>query len=187
MPKVFIFAGANGSGKSTLAKSVLEKGCVFVNADDIRHKEKLSFIDAGNKALCLIDENIKKRKDFSFETTMAGLGLAKRFKALKKNKYEIIIFYLFVSPLDLLIERVRERVKKGGHFVEEEDVRRRYYRSLRNFWYIYKNLTNKWYINDNKDMECKNIAIGSKSKFDVINAGKFQVFKEVLKYAEKQG
>lgn len=58
MPKVIIFAGANGSGKTTLANTLIEPRLKFINADYIKDTEKLSDVDAGKKALRLIDEFI---------------------------------------------------------------------------------------------------------------------------------
>ena len=120
MPKVLIFAGANGSGKTTFAKSILEPGFIFINADDIKKEKNLSYLEAGKESLRLIDNSIAENKDFSFETTMSGIGLSKRFEKLKKEKYRITIFYLFAYPVELLIERIKERVKKGGHMVARE-------------------------------------------------------------------
>ncbi|MEK6728385.1 MAG: hypothetical protein AABY28_06985, partial [Candidatus Omnitrophota bacterium] len=108
MSKVLIFAGANGSGKTTFANGIIEPGFIFINADDIKKDKKLSYIDAGKESLCLIDEAIKNNTDFSFETTMSGMGLYKRFERLKKEKYHITIFYLFAYPIELLIERIKE-------------------------------------------------------------------------------
>lgn len=41
------------------------------------------------------------------------------------------------------IKRVKTRVLNGGHNVEEEEITRRYYRSIINFW-KYKDLADKW-------------------------------------------
>ena len=138
MPRVLIFAGANGSGKTTFANGIIEPGFIFINADDIKKDKKLSYIEAGKESLRLIDNSIAENKNFSFETTMSGMGLYKRFERLKKEKYHITIFYLFAYPVELLIERIKERVKKGGHMVANEDVIRRYYRSAYNFWNKYR-------------------------------------------------
>jgi predicted ABC-type ATPase len=39
--------------------------------------------------------------------------------------------YVGLLDVDLHILRVQERVKRGGHFISEEDIRRRYDRSLK--------------------------------------------------------
>lgn len=183
MPKVLIFAGANGSGKTTLANSILEPGLKFINADDIQGEGQLSDIDAGKEALKMIDLSISKRKDFALETTMAGLGLRKRFEHLKQAKYLIIIYYLFVHPVDLLVERIKERLKRGGHPVSEKDVIRRYPRSLRNFWTQYRLCADEWNIVNNNEVEARNIVIGKKKDFQVLDNAEFDIFKEVLKNA----
>ncbi len=80
MPKVLIFAGANGSGKTTLANNVVETGFKFIDADAIRSKDGLSYLEAGKKAILSVDECITKGVNFSFETTMSGIALKERFK-----------------------------------------------------------------------------------------------------------
>ncbi len=181
MPKVLIFAGANGSGKTTLASTVLEPLLLFVNADEIKVKEGLSDLDASKKALRTIDLYISKGADFSFETTMSGLGLQKRFEQLENNNYHITIFYLFAYPVELLKERIKERQKKGGHAIAEEDIIRRYYRSVKNFWNIYGKYAGEWVIINNNEFQYRNIAVGHKETFDIIDENEFKIFKEVLK------
>jgi len=181
MPKVLIFAGANGSGKTTLANTVLEPLLPFVNADEIKAKQGFSDFEASKRALLTIDSYISKDKDFSFETTMSGLGLQKRFKQFENKNYHIAIFYLFVYPVDLLKERIKERQKKGGHIIAEEDIVRRYYRSVKNFWNIYKKYAGEWAIINNNEFKYRNIAVGHKETFDIIDENEFKIFKEVLK------
>ncbi|MDO8603609.1 MAG: AAA family ATPase [Candidatus Omnitrophota bacterium] len=182
MPKVLIFAGANGSGKTTFAKSIIEPGFIFINADDIKKDKKLSYIDAGKESLRLISKSIAENKDFSFETTMSGIGLSKRFESLKKEKYTVIIFYLFAYPIELLIERIRERVAKGGHMVANEDVIRRYYRSAYNFWNKYRFYASKWSIINNNQLESETIAVGINGSFNLINESEFDIFKEAVNH-----
>jgi predicted ABC-type ATPase len=186
MAKVIIFAGANGTGKSTLANSALEKNTIFINADAIKVKDNKSSIEAGKKALLLTGSCIDKEKDFSFETTMSGLTLLNNFKLLKKAGYHIVIFYLFVYPVELLVERIKERVKKGGHDVELKDIVRRYYRSAHHFWNIYKNYSSEWAIINNNESRYRNITVGDKEKFEVIDDREFSIFQEVTKNAKKQ-
>lgn len=185
MPKVIIFAGANGTGKSTLANSALEKNITFINADAIKVKDNKGSIEAGKKALLLIGNCIEKEKVFSFETTMSGLTLLNNFDLLKKAGYHTIIFYLFVYPVELLIERIKERVKKGGHDVKEKDIVRRYYRSAHHFWNIYKSYSSEWAIINNNESRYRNIAVGDKERFEVIDKQEFSIFQGVTKNVKK--
>jgi len=54
-----------------------------------------------------------------------------------------------VNSAELCIERVKKRVASGGHFVEDEIVRRRYERSLKNFFGLYQPLADVWQAYDN--------------------------------------
>jgi len=50
----------------------------------------------------------------------------------KQKGYEINLIFVSVNSVDTNIRRVAERVIQGGHNVPEEDIRRRYERSLAN-------------------------------------------------------
>lgn len=47
------------------------------------------------------------------------------------------------------MDRVAIRVKKGGHFVPDEDIARRYERSNNNFWLTYRTLATEWALFNN--------------------------------------
>ena len=59
------------------------------------------------------------------------------------------------------MDRVAERFRKGGHDVPEADIRRRYRRTLVNFWEIYRNLTDHWLITNNSGRVPVDVAIGT--------------------------
>lgn len=59
------------------------------------------------------------------------------------------LVYVWLNSADLCIERVRGRARAGGHFVEGDIVRRRYERSLRNFFHLYQPLADEWEVYDN--------------------------------------
>jgi predicted ABC-type ATPase len=46
--------------------------------------------------------------------------------------YGIRLIYVGTESIEINIERIKERVRKGGHDVPEEDQRRRYPRSFAN-------------------------------------------------------
>ena len=71
------------------------------------------------------------------------------------------------NPQDC-VQRIRLRVKLGGHFVPDDDVARRYYRSKANFWNTYKNLADEWVmIYNSTDEEPQRVAIGTGKNFVV--------------------
>ena len=59
--------------------------------------------------------------------------------------------------------RVAERVRRGGHHVPEEEVRRRYRRGLANFVEIYRPLADFWTLCDNSGSELAIAARGERA------------------------
>jgi len=95
-----------------------------------------------------IDECVKNKELFAFETTFSGKGYERKIKKWKSQGYEIIIYFLKLPSVDLAIERVRFRVSQGGHNIPEDIIRRRFEKSWKNFQEIYKQLANSWSVFD---------------------------------------
>jgi predicted ABC-type ATPase len=70
--------------------------------------------------------------------------------------------------------RVKDRVTKGGHHVPIEDVKRRFERSLVNFFKTYRSLLNSWLLFDNSAQKPKLIAKKNNAHIDVENNDLFQ-------------
>jgi predicted ABC-type ATPase len=49
----------------------------------------------------------------------------------------------------MAIDRVADRVRRGGHHVPEETVRRRYHRGIGNFFTLYRAHADEWRVYDN--------------------------------------
>jgi predicted ABC-type ATPase len=154
MPDVIVIAGPNGAGKSTLAPALLRDTLQileYVNADTIAEglsafaPENASF-DAGRVMLGRLHELASEGKDFAFETTMASRFYASWLKRLKDEDYRISIVFLWLSNVDLAIERVRARVRLGGHSIPEETIRRRFDRGIRNFFELYLPIADAWRV-----------------------------------------
>jgi predicted ABC-type ATPase len=50
---------------------------------------------------------------------------------------------------ELAVQRVRERVKTGGHNVPEDIIHRRYKKGMLNFFELYRTLADTWVMYDN--------------------------------------
>jgi predicted ABC-type ATPase len=157
MPYVVILAGPNGAGQSTSAPLVIDQLMAvgaFVNADVIARglaafdSEAVAF-QAGRIMLELLEELAAQRADFAFETTLASRTFAPFIRRLRDVGYHVQLVYVWLNSADLCVERVRGRAMTGGHFIEEAIVRRRYDRSLRNFFTLYQELADEWEVYDN--------------------------------------
>ena len=152
MKRLFILAGANGSGKSTISKVLLPtEHIVYVNPDDIAKELNPSDptaarIDAGKETLRRIDSLLERGDSFAIESTLSGNMYVKVLERARSFGYETTIAYVFVDSPEVCIARIAARVQSGGHFVPDEDVRRRYVRSKENFVRVYIPLVNHWML-----------------------------------------
>ncbi|ASA19825.1 zeta toxin family protein [Paenibacillus donghaensis] len=136
---MFVFAGNNGSGKSTIRNLIVDRLGVSVNIDpdalarkiNNGHPEK-SKVSAGKEAIRIARECIRKKWDFTVETTLAGGNVIRQMRDAKEQGFEIIVFYVGLGDVRLNIERVALRVKNGGHHIETEDIVRRNVTSMNN-------------------------------------------------------
>lgn len=179
---IYIIAGANGSGKTTFAREFLSKyvQCsYFVNADNIAQglspfSPELVAIKAGKILLNEISELINQKKSFAFETTLSGRTYALFMKKARRIGYKTHIFYLWIPSSDLARARVRYRVLTGGHNIPANDIKRRFSRSLKNFFELYAPIAETWYFFDNSAYEPALIAKCIKNVKTVYDESKYK-------------
>ncbi|MEK6333584.1 MAG: zeta toxin family protein [Acidobacteriota bacterium] len=158
-PQVIIIAGPNGSGKTTLAPFLLRdelRVLEYINADPIA--QGLSGFDpasvavkAGRVMLNRLHELARQQKTFAFESTLSAKHYARWIKKLRSRGYAFQLMFLWLRSAELAVQRVRERVRAGGHDVPEQVIRRRYDAGLKNFWELYKPLADAWSVYDNSE------------------------------------
>ncbi|MCX5698265.1 MAG: zeta toxin family protein [Candidatus Omnitrophica bacterium] len=157
MKTVYIIAGSNGSGKTTFARLFLPEyvNCPnFVNADLIAQglapfAPRSAAIKAGKLVLKQIHEFAERKLDFAFETTLSGTSYARLLQELKSQGYLMHLIFLWIPSPDLAIQRIKERVREGGHNVPADDVKRRFSRGISNFFKIYEPIVDSWMMFDN--------------------------------------
>lgn len=163
---MYIIAGPNGSGKTTFAKEFLPNyaHCPhFVNADLIAQglspfSPQQVAIKAGKLVLDQIKEMVKRKIDFGFETTLAGKTYLRHFQNLKEEGYQLHLFFLWLPDPQLAVARIKNRVAEGGHDVPVVDIKRRFGRSIHNFFHVYIKMSDSWILFDNSGIKPKVIA-----------------------------
>lgn len=162
MPKIkeiFIIAGPNGAGKTTFALDLIDNGIImhYLNADEIARE--LSPADpqkANVKAARIFLKRLKRlsvgNESFAFETTLSGLRYLEHIKCWQKEGWLVSVFYLLVSSSEVSKQRVAERVEHGGHSIPNDDIERRFPKSLLNFYGHYAKQVNfaECLYNDNQ-------------------------------------
>ena len=177
----YIIAGANGSGKTSFAKSyAMLNNLHFINADEIAKKydpndlQKYK-VKAGKEFFKQLKEYIDVRNEsFIIETTLSGKYLEAVIKKAKKQKFKVVLIYLFLESANENIYRVKHRVLNGGHHVPEVDIIRRYERGKKLFWNLYKDIVDDWLLFFNGDDSYELVAENN----DIINGVLFEVFKK---------
>jgi len=138
VPLLTIIAGPNGSGKSTLTKSVDFDGRDrLLDPDAVARvlnpmNPPAAAIAAGREVLKTIASYLDSGVSFAVETTLSGNGNIDLISTAKSRGYEVHLVFIGVDTPEVSVSRVLNRTTRGGHFVPEADVRRRYERSLAN-------------------------------------------------------
>ena len=116
-----------------------------------------------------INHYVKRGEDFGFETTLSGRSYLGLIRRLKKLGYRVHFFFLLVPTVDLALTRVRGRVMEGGHDIPESVVRRRFGRSLQNFFADYRQLGDSWIVFDNSGATPAVVALEKQGKPCIMN------------------
>lgn len=136
-PTLFVVAGPNGSGKSTLTASGLASEAKVIDPDAIARElnpsePSAAAVSAGKEAILQQQEAMKNGEDFAVETTLSGNGPLRLMEQAQEAGYDVQLHYVRVGTPEANIDRISQRVADGGHHVPNDDVVRRYERSLEN-------------------------------------------------------
>ena len=156
-PTVIVLGGVNGAGKTTSSRRLLAEQLAvttFVNADEIARglsgfAPETAAVAAGRIMLERLNDLARQRADFAFETTLAGRTYLPFLRDLRASGYAVELYYFWLPSADVAVNRVRQRVRRGGHDIPEATVRRRYGKSSRNFWTAYRREADSWFVYDN--------------------------------------
>lgn len=133
-PTLILIGGCNGAGKTTFARRLLPMEGIerFLNADELARglsplRPELAAVRAGRLLLEEARRLIESRLSFGLESTLSGKTYARLLHEAKAAGFHLAVHFLVVPSADVSIERVAQRVRKGGHHVPEADIRRRFH------------------------------------------------------------
>ena len=167
---LYIISGCNGAGKTTASYTVLPEilNCrEFVNADEIArglspfNPENVA-IEAGRLMLQRIEDLLAKEDTFSIETTLATKSYINLVRRAQAKGYTVRLLFFWLNSPELALQRIEERVSKGGHNIPEPIVRRRYVAGINNLFHLFMTEVDSWEIYDNSLYPAIQIARGGK-------------------------
>ena len=166
-------AGPNGSGKSsfyqTLEFESSARSIWIINPDlltvRIQQVEGLELRAANLQAVqrveAWLEVSIRAHQTVGVETVLSTEKYRRLVLAAKALRFQVRLTYIILDSPERNIDRVRVRVKKGGHAVPEDKIVERYARSLAQMPWFLDQADEAW-LYDNSDTSPR--LIGHKHK-----------------------
>lgn len=124
-----IVGGVNGVGKSSFTGVLKERTTdlgVIIDVDKMTAELGGNILSGGRAALKKIRECIDKKVSFTQETTLSGYKTEATAKEVKELGYHVRMFYVGLDTVEESLQRIENRVKRGGHDIPRDDVTRRF-------------------------------------------------------------
>jgi predicted ABC-type ATPase len=169
-PELWIIAGANGSGKSTAygeASIDAPAGSIWIiNPDELSkriadHEGIPLNPDANIAAVTRIEAwlyaSVAAHQTVGVETVLSTPKYRALVDRAHAEGFRVRLIYVFLQTAGLNVERVRQRVLKGGHDVAEASIRDRRRRSFNELAWFFEHADHAD-IYDNSGAEPKLVA-----------------------------
>lgn len=124
-----IIGGVNGAGKSSLTGALKSERTdlgQIVDVDKITAALGGDRLAGGKAAISKIGQCLERGVCFTQETTLSGQKTARTARQAREKGYYIRLYYVGLGSEAESLQRIRNRVQKGGHDIPKEDVRRRF-------------------------------------------------------------
>ncbi len=137
-PTLTVIAGPNGSGKSTFTRTlraasqapIVDPDAIAREIDPVAPEQ--AAVAAGREALRREAAYLENGVSFIVETTLSGNTMLRQMEHARQRGFDVRLIFIATDNPRINIGRIVARVARGGHFVPDEDVQRRYMRSMRN-------------------------------------------------------
>jgi predicted ABC-type ATPase len=139
-PFIFVLAGVNGAGKSSVGGGILKSyGLTWFNPDSFSRKlmarsgatKESADADAWAHGKAQLEAAMANGTNFAFETTLGGTTIARLLGEAAKT-HDVIMIFCGLASVQKHIDRVRMRVRHGGHDIPEAKTRKRWETSREN-------------------------------------------------------
>lgn len=155
--QIEIITGPRGSGKTTFARAYFKiRNCSFrfINAEAIavglslKNPERTA--SAARKVmLSAIRKAIDKGESLAFESTLAKKEELNLLRKARSKEYSVRIYFLYLNNSSLNLQRIRKRIKEGGHAISKPTVVKTSPQSFVSFWNKSRLLCDDWIVFDN--------------------------------------
>ena len=148
-PIFWVVAGPNGSGKSSLYEDAdieaFGRSVWIINPDRLSARignvEGLApgaaNLEAVKRIEAWLETSIRAHQTVGVETVLSTDKYRRLVAEAKARRFEVRLIYVLLDNPARNIERVRLRVRKGGHDVPENKIVERYHRSLAQLpWFL---------------------------------------------------
>lgn len=124
-----IVAGVNGCGKSSLTgvlRTEIDNLGRIIDVDKITVSCGGNLIEGGKKAVALMEDCLEKEICFTQETTLSGVKTLNTIKRAIEKDYYIRLYYIGLNTMQESLQRIENRVKRGGHNIKTDVVEKRF-------------------------------------------------------------
>lgn len=124
-PQMFVAGGPNGAGKTTFViRAIAERGFPYIGADQIAAgispaNPESAAILAAREFIEQVNWMIETHQSFIVETTLSGKSFANMIRAAKTAGFYIALQMVFVDSPSINLDRIKNRVRQGGHHVPD--------------------------------------------------------------------
>lgn len=124
-----IIGGVDGVGKSSFTgvlKSQKNDLGMIVDVDNITAQLGGKAIEGSKRAIHIMESCIQDGVSFTQETTLSGHHTKTTAHKVKDAGYYIRLYYIGLDTTEESKRRIANRVARGGHNIDSEDVERRF-------------------------------------------------------------
>jgi predicted ABC-type ATPase len=118
----------------------------------IRKREVNSYA-ASFIASYLAEKLIESKQSFCYETVLSHASKISLLRLASKQGYKTYLYFIFTDNWELNVERVKLRVRGGGHDVDNKKIEQRYFRSLKLVKDVVQDTDDAYLIDNSRDFD----------------------------------